>query len=309
MNRIIKFKEYVLKYQLGSTLDNVSFKCLTTLGIGGTCKLLYIPDDLETLLLSIKYLYNMNIKYFIIGSGTNLLVNDKEYDMVVIMLRKLKRCYIQDEDEENYYIYTEAGVRSPILSKYLIDRDISGAEFLSIIPGSIGGLIYMNAGAYKKSISDIIYSVTFLDNETNMQTVLNINDNLKFKYRDSIFKHNNYIILSTVLKLPKNNNIINSKNKIQTYISKKKETQPLDTHNAGSTFKNLDNISAWELIDKLGYRGYMIGGAQVSNKHANFLINTGNATFMDMITLINMIKYDVYKEYKIQLDCEWEIID
>lgn len=307
-SEIKSLKEYIYKYELGHTLDNVSFKCLTTLGIGGTCQLFYIPTDVEALTLVMKYIYISRIKYLIIGAGSNLLVDDKEFEIVVISLKNIKRCYIEGEDNDCWYIYAEAGLRGPALSNYLTEHNIHGAEFLSIIPGTIGGLTYMNAGAYKKSMADIIYSVTFIDGAGLIKTVNNVDDNFKFKYRKSIFKENGNVILSVILKLNKNLKLEDSKTKIKRYIDKKKNTQPLQTKNAGSTFINLPHISTWELIDSLGYRGYKLGGAMVSSKHANFLINESDATFNDMISLINLIKEDIYKTYNEIIECEWEII-
>lgn len=310
MDKYKMFKDYVYKYQLGSTLDNVSFKCLTSLKIGGICKVMYIPDDIEGLTFCIKYLKDLDLPYFIIGAGTNLLVNDKNFDLVVISLKKLKRYYIEKEDDEYVYIYSESGVRAPILSDYIANKEIPGAEFLSVIPGSMGGLIYMNAGAYKKSISDIIDSITFIDEVGNVQTQKNKDNNFNFAYRDSIFKHYNYIIISMIIKLKKVNDITEKpKDKIKRFLKIKKETQPIECANAGSTFKNKNNLFSWQIIDKLGYRGFKVGGAEVSSKHANFIVNAGNATFDDMMSLVKMIKFDANNKLNIEMECEWEILE
>lgn len=310
MDQFKKFKDYIYKYQLGSILDNVSFKCLTSLKIGGTCRILYIPDDIESLTFGIKYLKELSIPYFIIGAGTNLLVNDREFEIVVISLKKIKRYYILKEDSNDIYIYSEAGVRAPILSDYIANRQISGAEFLSVIPGTIGGLTYMNAGAYKRSMSDIIDSVTFIDDNGNIQTIKNKDNNLKFTYRSSIFKNNNYTIISIIIKLSKNNETEElPKDKIKRFLKVKKETQPMDIANAGSTFKNNNELYSWQIIDKIGLRGYHIGGAMVSPKHANFIVNTDNATFLDTITLLELIKYEASKKLNIIMECEWEILE
>lgn len=310
MDKYKMFKDYVYKYQLGSTLDNVSFKCLTSLKIGGICKVMYIPDDIEGLTFCIKYLKDLDLPYFIIGAGTNLLVNDKNFDLVVISLKKLKRYYIEKEDDEYVYIYSESGVRAPILSDYIANKEMPGAEFLSVIPGSMGGLIYMNAGAYKKSISDIIDSITFIDEVGNVQTQKNKDNNFNFAYRDSIFKHYNYIIISMIIKLKKVNDITEKpKDKIKRFLKIKKETQPIECANAGSTFKNKNNLFSWQIIDKLGYRGFKVGGAEVSSKHANFIVNAGNATFDDMMSLVKMIKFDANNKLNIEMECEWEILE
>lgn len=308
MDEFKNLKSYITKYQLGSTLDNVSFKCLTSLKIGGTCKLMYIPDDIESLDLVIKYMIVLKIPYFIIGSGTNLLVNDREFDIVVVSLKNIKRHYILKEDKDNIYIYVESGAKAPIVSTYIARKGIGGAEFLSGIPGSMGGLIYMNAGAYKKSIEDIIDTVTYIDDKGDIQTISNQHNNLHFSYRHSIFQDYNYVILSCSIKLPKTKYAEDPQIKIKRFLDIKKESQPLDTYNAGSTFKNNDS-PAWMIIDQLGYRGYRINDAMVSTKHANFLINNGNATFLDMMMLIEMIKYDAKTKLNIEMKCEWEIIE
>ncbi len=305
-----RFKEYISKYQLGSTLDKVSFKCLTSLKIGGTCEILFIPDDIESLSFGIKYLINLNIPYFIIGAGTNLLVNDRDFKLVVISLKKIKRYYIQKEEKESVYIYAEAGVRSPILSDYLALRKITGAEFLSVIPGTIGGLTYMNAGAYKKAMEDIVDSVTFIDGKGDIQTIKNKDNKLKFSYRESLFKTNNYVIISVILKL-RYIDISDElpKEKIKRFLINKKESQPLEKANAGSTFKNNRDLLSWQIIDKLGLRGYQIGGAKVNEKHANFLVNESDATFLDMIALLELIIYEAKKQLNIDMECEWEILE
>ncbi len=304
------FKDYICKYQLGSTLDNVSFKCLTSLKIGGTCRILYIPDDIESLTFGIRYLKEIGIHFFVIGAGTNLLVNDKEFEIVVISLKKIKRYYLSKEDKQYAYIYAEAGVRAPILSDYIANKQISGAEFLSVIPGTIGGLTYMNAGAYKKSMQDIVDSVTFIDEEGNIQTIKNKDNNLKFSYRDSLFKYYKYIIISIIIKLDKTKKGMESpKEKIKRFLRTKRENQPIEVANAGSTFKNNNDLNSWQIIDKLGLRGYHIGGAMVSSKHANFIVNENDATFLDTIALLELIKYEALNKFGINMECEWEILE
>lgn len=308
MNKFVQFREYIQKYQLGSTLENVSFKCLTTLKVGGTCRILYFPDDLESLVLSVKFLKRENIPYFMIGAGSNLLVNDRDFDLVVISLKKFKRYYIDKEDNQYWDIYVEAGVRAPILANYLADRKISGAEFLCVIPGTMGGLTCMNAGAYKRCMADIIHSVTFLDEQGDIQTLTNKDNQLQFTYRKSMFQNKELVIISILLRFPKGCQGELPKDKMHRYLKTKRESQPIDTSNAGSVFKNQGDFFSWQIIDQLGYRGYKIGGAKVSEKHANFIINDQDATFLDMITLIQMITYDAKKKLNVSMECEWEIL-
>lgn len=308
MNKIQNFKKYVQKLELGEIIDNVSFKNLTSIHVGGVCELLYKPLDLESLTISLKYLKENSIPYFTIGKGTNLLVNDRYFEMVLISLEKFNHYYILEENKNEMYIYVEAGVSASIISKYLINLGLSGGEFLSVIPGSIGGLTYMNAGAYKKSISELVYSITYFDEKGLLQTVLNKNDNFAFSYRKSGFYKTGKVIYSVILKVSKDVGEECPQDKVRRYLTIKRESQPLKTYNAGSTFKNHSDCFTWQIIDKLGYRGYKLGGAMVSTKHANFIINYDNASFLDVIALIKMIEYDAQTKLNINLECEWEIL-
>ena len=166
----------------------------------------------------------------------------------------------------------------------------------------------MNAGAYKRSISELIYSITYCDEKGSLQTVLNKNNNFSFNYRTSCFHNTTKIITSIVLRILKETPGENPKEKVKRYLNLKRQSQPLQTYNAGSTFKNNNNCFTWQIIDKLGYRGYKLGGAMVSDKHANFIINYDNASFLDIITLIKMIEYDAKTKLNIDLECEWEIL-
>lgn len=307
MNKFENFKEYVFKFQLGNILNKVSFKCLTSLKVGGRCELLYIPDDFESLCIAIDYLIKEEIPYFVIGSGTNILVNDRDFAFVVITLKNLKRYYLLNENDEDILIYVEAGVKLPIISNYAIKNNFCNAEFMSVIPGTIGGAIYMNAGAYHSSISDILQSITFIDENGKVQTLMNDDKNLKFGYRDSIFKQKHWIIISCVIKLKKYLQGLTPKMRVKNYLAKKRLTQPIDTNNAGSVFKNL-NRPVWEIIDELGLRGYKINDAMISSKHANFIININEASFNDIYGLILMIKEQAKIKMNIELECEWEII-
>lgn len=309
MSKVQEFIKYVRKHNFGEIKEEVSFKKLTSLKIGGICEALYIPSDIESLTISLRYLKENKIKYYVIGHGTNMLVNDHYFEMVLISLKKFTDYYLLEETISDYYFYVETGVSACTLSRYLVNQNISGGEFIGVIPGSIGGLTYMNAGAYKKSMSDIIYSITYFDEQGLLQTELNKNNCFNFSYRNSKFKETNFVILSIVIKLSKKERAELPIIKLNRYLKQKQLDQPLNSYNAGSTFKNNnEHFFAWQIIDKLGYRGKMIGDALVSTKHANFLINNGNARFIDMIMLIQMIRYDAKNKLGIDLECEWEIL-
>lgn len=308
IDKINRFKEYVNKYELGYLLNNVSFKCMTSIRIGGTSELLYIPSCLDDLLLSMKFIKEQEINYFIIGAGTNLLINDRHFEMVTISLKKLNKYRILEVKDNATYVYVEAGVKASEIAKYVSNNNISGAEFMSVIPGTVGGLTYMNAGAYKKSMSDIIESITYINEDGDICTIQR--ENINFNYRHSMFKDHNYIIISVILQLnaPGKYDEI-PENKIKRYLQKKKESQPINCINAGSVFKNKNNNLSWEIIDYLGYRGYICGDAKVSEKHANFIVNLGNATYEEIITIINSIKKEAKDKLNIEMECEWEIIE
>jgi len=306
MNEYAKFKNYILKYQLGKTLENVSFKCLTSLKVGGTCKVLYMPDDIDALIIARKYIKKNNLNYFIIGAGTNLLVDDKEFDEVVISLKNLKRYFVLKEEATDVYIYVESGIRMPSIALMLARRNFINMEFMSTIPGTIGGAIVMNAGAYGMQMSDILDSVTYIDDLGEVKKLKLRDDHSCFSYRNSIFKNKGYIILSCVLKLKKANPGYSPMDYIRKITKEKKSSQPLELNNAGSTFKNQE-IPAWKIIDELGFRGYKIGDAMVSNKHANFIVNTADASFNDIYTLITKIKEASKEKLNIDLECEWVI--
>ena len=191
------------------------------------------------------------------------------------------------------------------LGQRLAEEELTGFEEFSGIPGTIGGGIYMNAGAYGKEFKNIIISTTCMDYNGNIIELTN--EEQEFSYRSSVFYKNHYIILSTKLRLNYGN-----KQEIQTktteYLKQRKENQPLDCPSAGSTFKRQEGIIVAKLIDECGLKGFQIGGAKVSEKHAGFIINTGDATAKDVIDLIKYIKEKVYEKYGIKIEEEIRIV-
>ena len=286
--------------------ENVKFdeslKLHTTYKVGGTCKYFITPKDLEELINLVKYLKYKNIKYMILGNGSNTIFSSKEYDGVIINLTNLNSMKI----EENK-IFVEAGYQLIKLSMDALNNSLSGLEFAAGIPGNIGGAIFMNAGAYKSDMSELVESVTFLDENLELQTLRK--DELEFSYRKSIFQKRNCIIISTVLNL-----IPGDKEEIKALMDKRKarrlESQPLEYPSAGSVFRNpSEDIFAGKLIEDLGLKGYKIGGAKISEKHANFIINDGDATGEDIKALIDYIKTKVKEKYNIDLHVEQRFIN
>lgn len=293
------FINYAQTYHLGDISLNQSFKNLTTLRIGGNIKCVFYPYSRDCLREAYRYIIDNKIPYFVIGGGSNILASDEEYEGIVISMKKLRSFYWIDEES----IYLEAGVYASAIARYISEKGVEGAEFMSVIPGMIGGLIYMNAGAYKREIKDCLISADYLDEKGDFVRI----EDCKFGYRDSIFRHIPSIILGGTFKFKKTDNQEEIKRKLELYYQIKRNHQPIDKRSAGSTFHNHQDIKAWEIIDRLGLRGFQIGGAKVSEKHANFLINEGNATFEDMMALIDKIKTEAKIKLNIDLNCEWII--
>lgn len=253
----------------------------------------------EVLKCIIKY----QIPLYIIGNGSNLLVKDGGIRGLVLKI-ECKKLEIEKK-EENAIITVGSGVQLGFLAQKLCKEEISGFEFASGIPGTIGGAIYMNAGAHGGEMKDIILSTTYMDLDSNIHTI--DNKEHEFDYRSSIFAKNKYIILETKLQLPygKKEDI---KAKMQEYASWRKEKQPLEYPSAGSTFKRGDGYITAKLIDDCNLKGYQIGGAQISEKHAGFIINKENATAKDIIELIHKTKEIVYEKTGKKIELEVKII-
>ena len=282
---------------------NENLELHTTFKVGGICKYFITPKDIEELIDLLKYLKENKIKYMILGNGSNTIFSSKEYDGVIINLKNLNSMKIEGKK-----IYVEAGYQLIKLSMDALNESLSGLEFAQGIPGNIGGAIFMNAGAYKSDISNLIETVTFLDEKFELKTLTK--DELNFSYRKSLFQeHPEYIIISTVLKLEEG-----IKEDIKDLMDRRKDrrisSQPLDYPSAGSVFRNpSDDIFAGKLIEDLGLKGYKIGGAKISEKHANFIINDGGATGEDIKELINFIKAKVKEKYNIDLHVEQRFIN
>lgn len=282
--------------------ENESLKIHTTYKIGGIAKYFITPKDLNELISLIKYLRENNIKYMILGNGSNTIFSSKTYDGAIINLSNLNKMEIKDNK-----IYVESGYQLIKLSIDAMNNNLSGLEFASGIPANVGGAVYMNAGAYKSDMSNLIEEVTFLDENLELKTLKN--NELDFSYRHSLFQEKNYIIISTVLNLEKGN-----KEEIKELMDNRKQrridSQPLDYPSAGSVFRNPSSeVFAGKLIEDLGLKGYMIGGAKISEKHANFIINYDNATGEDIKKLIELIKEKVKEKYNIDLIVEQRFVN
>ena len=275
----------------------------TSFKIGGNAKILVNIVSVFELQEILKILKKENIRIIIIGNGSNILVSDKGIDGIVLKI-EIKKFEIQKIDSK-YRITLGAGCKLGEISYKLADKNISGFEFASGIPGTIGGAIRMNAGAYGSEMKDIVNSITYIDRDGQISKINN--KEAKFEYRNSIFSKKDYIIIETEIELEsgKKEEIIE---KIKEYQKNRKEKQPIEYPSAGSVFKRGDGFITAKLIDECGLKGYQIGDAQISEKHAGFIINKGNAKAKDVEDLIKYIKKQVLEKFEVEIETEIEII-
>ena len=281
--------------------ENVSFKTLTTYKTGGVCKYLISPFEVLALIELLKVLKENNIKFKIFGNGSNILASDKVYDGVIIRLDKFNKVKVDGD-----IVYAEAFVNLISLSLTCLNNNLTGFEWASGIPGTVGGACYMNAGAYLKSVSDVLISVTVLDEDYNVLEIP-LKD-LEFGYRKSNLMDKGYIILGAKFKLSKGNydDILNL---ITERRERRYKNQPLNYPSAGSVFRNPDGDYAGRLIEECNLKGYIKGGAKISDMHANFIVNYNNATSSDVKDLIELAKLKVHEKFNIDLKCEQELFN
>jgi len=291
-----KFKDKILVKE--PMKNHTSFK------IGGKADILFFPDSINDIIEAINFCDENNIKYFIMGNGTNLLVSDDGFRGVIIKINKNFTFACNKKiklDKSKNEIEADSGVLLGQLSKFALKNNLAGLEFASGIPGTLGGAICMNAGAYGKEIKDVFVSAKIL-----YKNQIKIYNDLKFSYRKSLIT-NSHIILSARIKLLNSdkNKILE---KINEYSKKRRDTQPLNFPNAGSIFKRPENNFAGKLIMDAGLADYKIGDACVSRKHCGFIINLGNATAQNVYDLIYYIIQTVKNKFNILLEPEIKFI-
>ena len=275
----------------------------TSFKVGGTADEFIKIKNEEELKEALKYAKEKNIPTTIIGNGSNLLVLDKGIRGLVIKIDIQK---LKIERKEKYAeITVGSGYKTMAFGIQMLNEELTGFEELSGIPGTIGGAIFMNAGAYGKEIKEINISTKCMDYDGN---ILNLtNKEQEFNYRTSIFNKQKYIILETKLKLEYGEKE-KIKKKMDEYLTSRKEKQPIEYPSAGSTFKRQQGIMTAKLIDECGLKGFQIGGAKVSEKHAGFVINYDNATAKDILDLIKYVKEKVKEKYGIKIEEEIRIV-
>ncbi len=312
-----KEKNICEKYNIGLEYDSLEDLCnkrkieffkdealseYTTFSIGGKCDYLVKPHSVGALRDLLIYCRDNGIKYYILGRGSNVLVGDDGLRGVVIVLSSAFSQITESEEG----IYCEAGTSLMKLCSYAKDNELTGLEFAYGIPGSVGGALYMNAGAYGGEIKDVVASCDYLDENLEAKTMLL--EDMALSYRHSIFCERNYIILGVLFKLNKGNKTEIAA-KMSELMEKRRSKQPLEYPSAGSTFKRPEGDFAGRLIEASGLKGFTCGGAQVSEKHCGFVINKGGATCKDVKDVISAVKEKVYKDSGVMLECEVLILE
>ena len=276
----------------------------TSFKIGGPAEFYIKIKSIEELQKILKFAKKENIKITIIGNGSNVLVSDKGIKGIVIRTN-LKEIEIEEKEQNKIEITVDDAVPIGFLAQKLLKEEIAGFEEIAGIPGTIGGAILMNAGAHGKEIKDIVTEVTAMD--YNGRIFNFTNEEAEFTYRHSKFSNGEYIILQAKMLLQKGSKE-EIKAKMDEYAQYRKEKQPIEYPSAGSTFKRGTDFITAKLIDEAGLKGYSIGGAKVSEKHAGFIINTGDATSQDVLDLAKYITDKVYEKFRKKIEFEIRIL-
>lgn len=273
----------------------------TTFEIGGPCDVMIIPENKEQVLNTLKTIKEHDFSYMVIGNGSNLLVSDQGLRMAII---KLGEAFSQIKIEGEK-VYAQAGAELAEVAKASIEEGLAGMEYVSGIPGNIGGAVTMNAGAYGGEMKDIVGTVTCLGQDLEIRTYTN--EDMHFSYRHSRVQEENLIVLEVELALEKGNQE-EIDELYHSLTQRREEKQPLEYASAGSTFKRPEGYYAGKLIDDAGLRGYKHNNAMVSEKHCGFVINTGGAACDDVLYVIRHIQKEIYDKYRVKLQTEVKIL-
>jgi len=275
----------------------------TTFKIGGNAGMVAEINSEIQLVEIVKFLRKNNVKFFVLGKGSNILADDNGFDGVILKISdKFSEIKIQDEN----LIYCTAGTSLSRLCMFALEHSYSGLEFAYGIPGSVGGALYMNAGAYGGEMKDIVKSCRYVDENGEYQE-MNA-DEMQLSYRHSYFSGKKCVITSVTMELQKGDKT-EIKAKMDELMQKRRDKQPLEFPSCGSTFKRPEGYFAAALIEECGLKGYTVGGAQVSEKHSGFVINRNNASFDDIMALVEHIKRTVKEQKGVELECEMLILE
>ena len=285
----IKYNEPMNKY--------TSFK------IGGPAECLIKIDNEDDLKEILKFVKEENIKLTILGNGSNVLVLDKGIKGITLLM-KIEKIEMHEEGNK-VLVKLGAGEKIAKVGRVVLNKSLTGFEEISGIPGTIGGAVRMNAGAHGREMKDIVKTVTCMDLSGNRKVFTN--KEMEFSYRKSIIFSKKYIVTEVEIELKKGNGQ-EIKEKMEEYSNSRKEKQPLEYPSAGSTFKRGEDFITAKLIDEAGLKGMSVGGAEISTKHAGFIINKNNATAKDVLDLVQKVKEEIYKKFGKNIELEIEIL-
>lgn len=300
MNDVI---ELIKKDDICKIYENVSISKYITYRVGGICRVMAYPADVSELIKLLKLLKSRNVKYKILGNGSNLLFSDKEYDGFLIKLNSFDTLTFFGNNK----IKVGAGYSLIKLSLMAAKKGLTGLEFASGIPGTVGGAVFMNAGAYKSDMGYVVETVKVLT--PNLEIINLENKEMNFHYRSSFLQtHRDYVCLEVILKLN-----VGKREAIEDVIRERRErrvaSQPLEYPSAGSVFRNPEGGFAGQLIEESGLKGMTKGGAMISDKHANFVINYKDATSSDIKYLIDLAHDTVLEKYNVDMKIEQEFVN
>jgi UDP-N-acetylmuramate dehydrogenase len=275
-------------------IKNAQMKEYSNMKVGGMAKELIFVEEKNEL----KEIIDTRKNIFILGNGTNTLIYDGNLDISFVSLKKLQKISIEEKNKDFDLVRVESGLDLDDLIKFMEENNYTGLENITGIPGSVGGLVNMNGGAYGTEIFDCIEEVEVCKNDGKIEKIKT--KDLHFKYRTTEIKENKWIVISALFKFKFGFDRIASEDKRE----QRKVKHPLDLPNLGSTFKNPEGKFAARLISDAGLKGYQVGGARISDKHPNFVTNIGNATFNDVISVIEHVKEVVFEKFNIKLETE-----
>ncbi|AEB75113.1 UDP-N-acetylmuramate dehydrogenase [Clostridium botulinum] len=280
--------------------NNVLMKSYTSFRVGGPADVFVTPNSYEKIRDVIKICKQYNVPYFILGNGSNLLVRDGGIRGVVINFTKLNKILVEETK-----VIAESGAVLSMVANAALKNDLTGLEFAHGIPGSVGGAVAMNAGAYNGEICQVIESATIIDSDGEIREICK--EEMDLSYRNSLILKNGYIVLKATFKLQRGEHD-SIKARMDDLMRRRKEKQPLEYPSAGSTFKRPEGYFAAKLIEDSELKGAHVGDAEVSVKHSGFIINKGNASAKDILDLIELVKKTVNDKFQVALNTEVRIV-
>lgn len=301
----MEYSESMFSFSKGIECEvkkDVPMKMYSSFRTGGNAKIMLCPKDEKSLYEAVKICQKANIRPFILGNGTNILVSDRGIDNVVIHIGK---GFDEIELVDETTVRCQAGCSLMKLCRFALEKGLSGLEFAYGIPGTVGGAMYMNAGAYGGEMKDVAVSCDYITFDGEKGTFFG--DEMELSYRRSAFSDSDKIIVSALIKLEKGSKTEIEK-KMNELMARRKDKQPVEFPSAGSTFKRPEGLFAGKLIEECGLRGKSIGGAQVSEKHCGFIINKNNATSEDIMDLIDFVRDEVLEQKGVMLEPEVKIV-